>query len=297
MKHFSKRSLLHLSMLPVLIFILTFSVYSQDYSENIQRTARFERPNSPDNTLSIHNINGSVTVEGYDGDEIRVEANKEISSTFEDDIKRGKEELTLEIEQDGNRIYVFIDAPFIEVRKRNGRINYRIDRWDDDYDFLFDITVKVPENTHLHASTINRGRISIDGTLGDISASNVNGEVVLKNISGQTRAHTVNGDITAFYLNSPTQNSEYETVNGTIEVRYPEDLSADIYFKSLHGDLYTDFSNLSRLKTQVKSEKRGNNRGITYRIDKFAPVRIGNGGPEFRFEVLNGDVYVKRIKS
>jgi len=297
MKHISNRLLLNLSMLPVLIFVLTLSVNGQDYSENIQRTARFERPNATDNTLRIHNIHGSVTVEGYDGDEIRIEAEKEVSSTFEDDIERAKKELNLEVEQEGNRIYIYIDAPFIDVRRRNGRINYRIDRWDDDYDFLFDIIVKVPKNTHLHASTINRGRIVIDGTLGDISASNVNGEVVLKDIAGQTRAHTVNGDITASYLNSPTQDSEYETVNGTIEVNYPDDLSADIYFKSLHGDLYTDFSNLRRLKTQVKAEQRGNNGGITYRIDKFAPVRIGNGGPEFRFEVLNGDVYVKRIKS
>ena len=131
----------------------------------------------------------------------------------------------------------------------------------------------------------------------ELSVSNVNGKLELADVAGTTRARTVNGDISATYRQSPAGDSRYETINGTIEVHYPGDLSADIRFKSMHGELYTNFKNIRRLKSQVETSERNRRGGITYRVDKFTPVRIGSGGPHYRFEVLNGDVYIKRIQS
>ena len=280
----------------VTILILPFIASAQDYTQTIKRSAAFENTNADGNKLSVYNLHGSVTVEGYEGEEILITAIQEVNGT-DREVELAKEELSLLVEQEGNLVLIYIDAPFITLNRKGDRIRYRMDRWDDDYKFLFDITVRVPKNTQIYASTINRGTVYVESTTQQVSASNVNGSIELRNISGGTKAHTVNGDITAIYAESPGSDSDYQTINGTIEVNYPESLSADIRFKSMHGDLYTDFKNTKRLQAQVSKDINSRRGKTTYRLDRFAPIRIGAGGPTYSFEVLNGDVYVKQIKS
>lgn len=279
-----------------MIISLPQSAVSQDFSQTIEQKAIFKDPGNAENTLKVFNISGSVTITGYEGNEIQLSAIQEIEGT-EREIELAKEELSLRVEQEDDLVLVYLEAPFIKLRREDGRISYRMNRWDEDYKFLFDINIRVPKNTHVHASTINRGVVRVENMLKTVKASNVNGEVQLNKIAGSTEAHTVNGDITASYIQSPEEDSEFQTINGTIEVNYPPDLSADIRFKSMHGDLYTDFSNTTRLKTEVKKHSSSRNGKTTFRLDRFSPLRIGNGGPVFSFEVLNGDVYVKQIKS
>lgn len=285
-------------MLLFLLSVFAMPLQAQEYSETIERTARFENAKDPGNRLRIYNIQGNVSVEGYDGDEIRITAVKQIDGRRSEEVERGKREMQLAVEEESDLVLVYVDAPFIRLQQRDDRFDYRIDSHREDYEYLFDITVQVPRRTSLHASTINRGKVSVQNVEGEeLSVSNVNGEVELGRVAGKTRATTVNGDITARYVRSPSADSKYHTINGTIEVYYPEDLSADIRFKSMHGDLYTDFNNIKRLSSQVETSERSRRGGVTYRVDKFTPVRIGSGGPLFDFEVLNGDVYIKRIQS
>lgn len=296
---FSERILAEIT-LGVIAMVIMLSVpllaSAQDYSRTIKRSAAFENANADGNKLNIYNIHGSVTVEGYEGEEILISAIQEINGS-DREVELAKEELSLRVDQEGNMVLIYIDAPFITLNRKGDRIRYRMDRWDDDYKFLFDITVRVPRNTQIYASTINRGAVFVENTTQQVSASNVNGGIELRNISGATKAHTVNGDITATYAESPASDSDYQTINGTIEVNYPKDLSADIRFKSMHGDLYTDFNNTKRLQAQVSKDVNSQRGKTTYRLDRYAPLRIGAGGPTYSFEVLNGDVYVKQIKS
>lgn len=282
----------------VLIPLQVASAQNYTESETIREVIRFTNSGQDGNTVKVYNIHGNITVEGYDGEEIRITAVKQIEADNQNELDRAGKELQLRIEEGNDRILVYVDAPFIHVKKRGDRISYNINDWDDHYDFLFDITIQVPRHIDLYASTINRGSVIVDNIHGrKLTVSNVNGKIELKQVSSLTEARTVNGDITASYLESPTGNSSYKTINGTIEVMYPDNLSADIRFKSLHGDLYTDFPNIHRLRNQVETEKTSRGGETTYRIDKYSPLRIGEGGPEFSFEVLNGNVYVKRIKS
>lgn len=279
-----------------IILSMPLSAIAQDFTQTIKQSASFNNPGAEDNKLNIYNIYGSVTVEGYEGEEIQITAYQKITGT-EQEIELAKEELALRADQEGNSVYIYLDAPFITLDRKDDRIRYNMNRWDEDYKFLFDITVRVPKNTQIYASTINRGSVIIENTTRQVSASNVNGKIELRNISGATKAKTVNGDISATYAASPDSDSHYQTINGTIEVNYPKNLSADIRFKSMHGDLYTNFSNTKRLPAQVSKDFTAKSGKTTYRLDQYAPLRIGSGGPTYSFEVLNGDVYVKEIKS
>lgn len=287
-----------------LLFILcsmlttgTHTLVAQNYSDTIKRTLLFNQQDNPSNHLAVYNIHGDVTVEGYEGSEIQITAQRKIEGSDEE-VERALQELEFVTQREGNTIYVYIDGPFITFEKEgNNHFNYNIHNWDRDYDFLHDITIRVPKDVRVSASTINNGTVSIQNTLRRISASNVNGSVELKNIAGATDASTVNGDITINYGRSPQEDSDYTTVNGTIEVYYPENLSADIRFKSMHGELYTDFENIKRLNAKVETNREQSHGSVKYKVDRFAPIRIGDGGPTFKFEVLNGNVYIKKIQS
>jgi DUF4097 and DUF4098 domain-containing protein YvlB len=122
----------------------------------------------------------------------------------------------------------------------------------------------------------------------------VNGSITLTNVKGTTKAHTVNGNVDATYAANPTGASSYHTINGKIRVQYPSSLGANLHFKSMHGEFYTDFPDAEILPVQVTKNQEGKGGGTVYKLTKDTAVRIGKGGPDFRFETLNGDVTVSK---
>ncbi|MDX1636424.1 MAG: hypothetical protein R3281_00550 [Balneolaceae bacterium] len=280
-----------------LIWLAPYQARSQNFTETIDRTATFTEPGSSSNTLHVFNINGFVTVEGYEVDEIQVTAHKTLRADSKQALERARREISLVVDVEDDHLLIYPDGPFIDITKREGNISYRMEEWNEEYKFHFDLTLLVPSGTNVEASTINRGDVTIRNLNAPrLTARNVNGNILLKNVSGKTRAHTVNGDITAYHHSSPASDSDYQTLNGTIKVHYSENLSAVIRFTSLHGDLYTDFQDIRRLAPLVEQSEFQPGDGHTYRIDRFSPLHIGSGGPEIRFKVLNGDVYIKQIQ-
>ena len=250
------------------------------------------------NAFTVKNINGDLKVTGYDGNEILVTGSKTIRKKRGDLDQKIIDEIYLSQEEHEGTIYLYVQAPGVKVEFKDGRMrhsmNWNRDRWDD-YDevhFEFNIEVKMPKDMMVRASTVNGGKLIVEDMMNGVDAGNVNGDVVLKEIAGKTNAHTVNGDIEVYFAKSPTQDSRFNTVNGSMEIYSPKDLGAVVTFESLHGDLYTDFEQVTRLKAQLNKEKDG--RGNRYRIGKSTPIQIGDGGPKMEFETVNGSAYIRK---
>lgn len=287
MKYYTLTAILLLSSISLA------TVQAQSFNRTIHKTAVFADKSDADNKFRIMNINGSVTIEAYSGDTIELTVDEEIKGN-DAEIEKGKKELEYKLERRGNLILAYLDAPFISLKYEGDEIHYRVDRDKDSYRFVHNVHLRVPRGILLEGSTINNGVLAISGDFKKVKASNVNGALKLQQMTSQTRASTVNGDITVSYDKAPAKDSEYHTVNGKIEIFMPENLSADIYFESLHGDLYTDFENIQRLTPQINKKTDTTHSGTKYRVDKTSPFRIGNGGPKLRFQVLNGDVYLRK---
>jgi hypothetical protein len=55
--------------------------------------------------------------------------------------------------------------------------------------------------------------------------------------------------------------------------------------------------NLSAVvNAQESTDNTGRRGSTTYRIERNAPLQIGDGGPKLSFHVLNGDVYIQKSK-
>jgi DUF4097 and DUF4098 domain-containing protein YvlB len=101
----------------------------------------------------------------------------------------------------------------------------------------------------------------------------------------------VNGDIDATFSAAPKDASGFKTVNGRVNVTLPGSLSADLRLRTMNGGLYTDFDT-TPLPTAFTTERR--NGRLMYRANRYAAVRVGQGGPELTFETLNGDVQIRK---
>jgi len=266
-------------------------VNAQEFREHISKEFTLSNEASGA-TLFIYNISGFIKVEGYAGNKVLLEMDKTIKADDDENLEIGKKEFRLAFGQENDSIIAYIASPY-DSRPRRFRHNFD-DRQEIEYDFNVDFTVKVPYNMNLHISTINEGIVSVENVSGILHVSNVNDAIEIKNARGTTRAHTVNGDVTVNYLANPSEASSYQTINGNIRVSYQPDLSADLQFKSMHGDFFTDFPTAVLLPASVTKVKEKKGNGMVYRLDAKTAVRFGSGGKTFKFETLNGNVYIKK---
>jgi hypothetical protein len=264
---------------------------AREFKEHISKefTLSGDAANS---TLFIYNISGFIKVEGYAGNKVLLEMDKTITAVDEKTLETGKKELRLAFDEKADTIMAYIAGPYDSRPHRNWQ--YNDDRSETGYSFNVDFTVKVPLGMNLHISTVNDGIISINNVRGVLHVNNVNEEISIKNAKGTTFAHTVNGDVTVNYLANPPEESSYYTVNGSIRVSYQPDLSADLQFKSMHGDFFTDFPEAELLPASVTKVKEKRGDGIVYKLNTVTLVRFGKGGKTFKFETLNGNVYIKK---
>lgn len=242
--------------------------------------------------LTIYNVSGFIKVEGYSGTKIIMEIDKTINADNNKNLETGKKEFSLGFSQKSDTIIAYIASPFDSRPHRNWQ--YRNDSREIEYDYNVDFTVKVPYGINLHISTVNNGIITVNNVTGNLHVNNVNEEISIRNAQGTTIAHTVNGDVTVNYISNPPEESSYYTINGNIRVSYKSDLSADLQFKSMNGDFYTDFPEIVLLPATTKKIQNKKGEGTVYKLNAITSVRFGKGGKIFKFETLNGNIYIKK---
>src|SRR5688572_7664040 len=79
-------------------------------TETIQRTLQLPGTGGP--TLDLDNVQGAVHVVGYDGKAIEVTAKKTIRGKTASDISQAEQEVTIEMNANGNTAYVYVNGPF-----------------------------------------------------------------------------------------------------------------------------------------------------------------------------------------
>lgn len=262
---------------------------AQEFKEHV--TKEFT-PSSARSVLAVYNISGSVKVVGYSGTKVIFDVDKTISAKTTDELEKGKQEFRFEMAQSGDTIEAYVVEPYDSRPHQH---------WNDDrherrikYWYKLQFTIKVPFNTSLCISAVNDGDIIVSDVTGLLDLSNVNGSIKAEGVKGTTDAHTVNGDITVTYVSVPSDASSYNTVNGNLNVTYPSTLSADLEFKSLNGNFYTDFNEVETLPFKAIKSNEQEGGGTTYKLDKNSSFRFGKGGKLFKFETLNGNVYIKK---
>jgi len=282
-------------IIPVLtgigLCLAQMAVHAQEFKEHISKQFTLQKT-AAESLVGVYNIFGSIKVEGYSGNQVQIEIDKTVTADSEEQLEKGKKEFKLEFEQKPDSLLTYISYPW-NTRPHHYSTH---DEWHRDihYQVRLEITVKVPFNVNLQVSTVNNGDIGIKEVYGTLHVNNVNGGITIVNAKGTTTAHTINGPLTVNYLSVPPDASSYYTLNGKLDVTYPPSLSAELEFKSMNGQFYTDFENTQVMPSRIVKTQQKEGATTLYKLSQHPDVRVGAGGKTFKFETLNGNIYIKK---
>jgi len=218
--------------------------------------------------LTLDNISGYVHVTGGSGSTVEVSVAKHIEAESNADLLRAKQEVSLDMSQQGDTVRLYVDGPF---RQRG-------DHGNRHYEVYFDYDIQVPSNIELDLKTINAGDIVVKGTNGDFNIHGLNGGIEMDQVSGSGTVHTLNGSVKVSFTRNRTKATSFHSLNGSIEVHFQPGLNADLKYSTLNGGVYSDFD-------------------VTVAGDLGRPVsrrnmqaRVGSGGLPLSFDTLNGSI-------
>jgi hypothetical protein len=234
-------------------------------------------------TVKVHLMHGSITVTGGASGQVVVESSKAAGRNEKRqprDVPPGMKRIDIgrggmDIVEDHNVVTISTGSP-------NAGSN---------------IVVQVPTNASLQLKTLNGGNIEVTGVNGEIEVDDLNGAISLKNVSGSVLAHSLNGSVTAVLDRvTPDKPMSFTSLNGKIDVTLPGDTKARVRLKTDNGAVYSDFD----VKIEVDANKpvvednRGQGGKYRIKVDRSVYGSINGGGPEYRFETMNGNIFIHK---
>jgi len=201
--------------------------------------------------------NGSIRVQAWDGQGIRLRTRVEARARSEERAEELVNEV--EVESDGT---IGAHGP------RTGRREW----WSVSFELF------VPRSVDLDLRSQNGG-IRITGVHGHIVFQSVNGGVALTGVGGDVRGHTTNGglDITLEGTAWDGDGLDVRTTNGGVDLTIPERYDARLETSTVNGGLQSDFPVT-----------------VQGRLGRDMTLDLGRGGRPIRVRTTNGGVVLRR---
>jgi hypothetical protein len=259
--------------------------------ETIQRT--FDTREG--STLVVENIQGPITIEGWD------KAQTDITAT------RHQDWAQVDITQEGEKVVARTKAGEGASQwlgwfgsKRSARVDYAI---------------RVPYATNLEIKNVS-GPIAVRQCKGQMRANSVDGKVTIEDVTGEVRAETVNGALSATRLDgkadlktvngglsleeSQLSGLSAQTVNGKIRVSAQWAANAQISLQTVNGDC------LVKVPADFRAAVSAHGINVSVKCGQEEPVKRQFGGwqgsvgpdqdgePEARisFHTVNGNLCI-----
>ena len=262
---------------------LALPVCAAEHNDTYQRTFPL---GGGERKLIVENINGTIRVTGDSGNDVRATVHEHITADTPDLLASARNEVRVEMKQEGNTVRLYLDGPFRDKREHRRSEGYR---------FRHEFEVQVPRDIDIELKTVNAGKpIHVSNVRGAFSVRNVNGGIEMSDMNGHGSAETVNGPINISFVQNPRQPSSFKTVNGAIEIGFQPNLAADVRLSTMHGDGWTDFE-YEPLAAAVETKTERGANGFRVSIsDRNKRLRIGGGGIEHSFHTLNGSITIRK---
>lgn len=229
-------------------------------------------------------IYGSITVKGYAGKEVIIEASsrtRKYSNRDSDEQRQGLKRIKiastgLTVEEEENVMNVSVSSHMRTV----------------------DLKIQVPAKTSVKLSTINNGDIFVENVEGEIELNNTNGRIEALNVSGTVLANTTNGKVVVTLKKVDAEKPmSFVSFNGNVDVTLPATTRANLKMKSEQGDIFSDFDiSLEEKNKLIKEDKRKKGGKYRIRVESAMYGMINGGGPEYYFSTYNGDIFIRKGK-
>ncbi len=232
-------------------------------TQTSDETEKFDQtyPLNAGGKVNLSNINGSIIVEAWDRNEVKLEYTKTADS---------KERLS-EVEV---KITARPDSLSVETNYDNWKQNNNSDRWHNGGKLQVDFHLMVPRGASLNEIETVNGSVTVSNFVNFTKISAVNGAVNAANLRGTVNLSTVNGEVHADFDRLETGSKIIlSTVNGHVNLVIPSDSSATINADSLNGNISNDFGLPVRKGKYVGRDLYG---------------RLGSGDVHIKLDSVNG---------
>jgi DUF4097 and DUF4098 domain-containing protein YvlB len=231
-------------------------------------------------------LNGAISVKGYDGKDVIVEARPRGD---------GRHHTRRASEPPAGMHRIDMNTTGLTVEEAENIVTVGTRGFSDN----IDVSIQVPYATSLKLHAVNGGDIVVDHVSGEIEIDNTNGNATATHISGAAIIHALNGKVQAT-LDKVTADKamSFSSLNGDIDVTLPADTKARVKMKSDNGEIYSDFDiRIDPSSRQPVVEDNRSGRGkYRVRFEKAMYGAINGGGPEMQFTTFNGNVYIRKPK-
>ncbi len=206
-------------------------------------------------TVSLTNITGNITIEGWDQPQAEVRVTKEGGSE--------QDRQAVQIKLSSSKDLLSLETS--PARSSPVETHYEL---------------KLPN--HVRAVEINSAdsAVKLSQMTGAITISVQGSSIELKDISGAVRTKIVKGETKVTLNKSPGEPQELSSISGDIELRLHGDINADISAETIDGEIEADDD------LELKVEKRT--------MGQSATVRVGTGGVALSIKTINGDIRIKK---
>ena len=204
--------------------------------------------------------NGSIRVQGWDGDVVKVTARLQANAESDADAQALLKDIR--ISSDGRRVSA--EGPSDSRSYRSG--------WSASY------VVMVPRRFDLSLDAYN-GSLGVDGVTGRLELSTHNGSVTLNDVGGDVHARTENGSLNVQLAGRSWDGAGLDAVtqNGSVRLAIPDSYAATLETGTVNG----------RISTDIPITVQG-------RISRQLSVPLNGGGRTVRAMTTNGSVRISR---
>lgn len=241
-------------------------------------------------TVTLDNVNGGVTIEAWDKNEVQVVADKEVKAKTDDAAKKAMQQVQIQVGKGAGKLDIVTKLPkreggFFEwMAGNNVNINVKYQ-------------IKVPRKAALNIETVNggvrlvgthgtatvettNGGLEIDGVHGNLHLETTNGGISVTRSAGAVEAETTNGGIDVELTEVPDGSDlSFETTNGGVTIRLPRDIRVSLDAATSNGRVSSDFD--------VEGSDGKSRRHLS--------GDINGGGGKLRVRSTNGSVEIEEI--
>ena len=252
MQHSRKPSLIWVISLGALMTFALAAYASDTVTEEFHRTV----PLSATGRVSLANVNGNVTITGWERNEVQIDAVKKASN------QQKLDEAKIEVEAGSDYVHIRTRYPENHTNNNPATVTYE---------------VHVPRTAGLDSIDLVNGSLDVSQVSGEVRASLVNGSTKIHDLSGRAHLSSVNGTIAATYRTlDNVSDIELKSVNGSVQLGLPSSPNADVSVSTVNGGITTEFP----LTVQGKF------------MGRHIDGRLGNGGTRIEISNVNGSVHI-----
>lgn len=282
-RHFKTLSL---SILSLLLLSAGAARADETVTEKLAKTY----PLTANGSLSLKNVNGNVTLEAWDRNEVQVEAEKKVKAGDAAEARQILGKVRIDVQASASAVRIETKMPKREDRSF----------WDlltgNDASINVTYHVKVPRGAIVEADNVNgnvqltgtrgtgrletvNGNIQVAGTAGALVLESTNGRIRVTGAEGTVKASTTNGGIEAELTRlAAGKELGFSTTNGGVTVRLPRDARLSLDVATTNGSIDSAFEVDGGQSTR---------RSLT--------GTINGGGPRLHIRTTNGSVDLEQM--